>query len=85
MHRRRMQDFHYPERNDDGLSFRKPPDHQQFHTSLDAAKSMIMCQIQESGRNLLSFPKAVEQNNIKTKLLLTSVHEEPIHRADGKP
>ncbi|XP_028784577.1 inositol 3-kinase [Neltuma alba] len=42
MHRR-MLDFPYPEKNEDGLTLRKPFDHQQFYASLDAARSLLLC------------------------------------------
>lgn len=86
MHKRRMQEFPHPERNNYELSFQKLPDHHlQFYASLDAAKSIIMCHIEESGWNLQSSPKAIKQNGLQTKLWLNSVHEETLQAVDGKP
>ena len=85
MRKRKMQDFPYLERRNDWLGFRESPDQDQFYESLVAAKTIVMCQIQESDWNLLSSPKAMEQNNTKARLSLNSVHEEPIPSVDGNP
>ena len=85
MHKRKLQGIPFLERRDESPGFQKPPEQDQFYASLVTAKAIIMCQIQESGRNLLSSPKVLEQNNAKTILSLTSVHEEPIPSVDGKP
>ncbi|KAG4954972.1 hypothetical protein AAZX31_14G178800 [Glycine max] len=85
MHKRKLQDIPFLERRDESPGFQKPPEQDQFYASLVTAKAIITCQIQESGRNLLSSPKVFEQNNAKTRLSLASVHEEPIPSVDGKP
>lgn len=85
MHRRKVLDVPCLERRDDWPGFRKPPEQDQFYASLVTAKNIIMCQIQESGRNLLTSPKVLEQNHVKTRLPLDSVHEESIPTVDGKP
>ncbi|KAK7321347.1 hypothetical protein VNO77_31906 [Canavalia gladiata] len=85
LHKRKMQDFPGLERRDERPGFRNPPDQDQFYASLVAAKAIIMCQIQASGWNLLSSPKVLEQNNVKARLPLNSVHEGSIPSIDGKP
>ncbi|KAI4358060.1 hypothetical protein L6164_001966 [Bauhinia variegata] len=81
MNKRRMGGLPCLERRDDGLSFRKPPDQEQFCSSLTAAKAINMYQIEESGRNPPSSSKVMEQNT-KTKLLQNSLHEEPLQSFD---
>lgn len=88
MHKRKVQDFPFSEsseKRDEWPGFRKPPDQDQFYASLVAAKDTIMCQIEESGWNVLSSPKEVEQNNVKAKLTLNSVHEESIPSVGSIP
>ncbi|TKY56467.1 Inositol 3-kinase [Spatholobus suberectus] len=85
MHKRKEQDIPCLERRDEWPGFRKPPEQDQFYASLVTAKAIIVCQIQESGRNLLSSPKVLEQNNVTARLSLNSVNEESIPRVDGKP
>ncbi|RDX69125.1 Inositol 3-kinase, partial [Mucuna pruriens] len=85
IHKRKVQDIPCLERRDEWPGFRKPPEQDQFYASLVTAKARIMCQIQESGRNLLSSPKVLEQNNGKARLPVNSVHEETIPSVDGKP
>ncbi|OIW04364.1 hypothetical protein TanjilG_32556 [Lupinus angustifolius] len=87
MHKRKMQDFPYLERRDDWQGFRKPSDQDQFYASLvvSATNAIVKCQIQESEWNLLSSPKSMEQNNVRTSLSLNSVHDESIPIVDSKP
>ncbi|XP_020230476.1 inositol 3-kinase [Cajanus cajan] len=85
MHKRKVQDIPDLERRDEWPESQKPPEQDQFYVSLVTAKAIIMCQIEESGRNLLSSPKVLEQSNVKTRLLVNSVHEEKIPIVDAKP
>ncbi|XP_027332439.1 inositol 3-kinase isoform X2 [Abrus precatorius] len=85
MHKRKVQDDPCLERREEWPGFQKPPDEDQFYASLVAVKGIIMCEIQESEWNLLSSPKVLEQNNVKARLSLNSVHEESIPSVDRKP
>ncbi|KAJ7959805.1 inositol 3-kinase-like [Quillaja saponaria] len=84
MQKRKMQDTVCNERRDSELNFWKQPGHEQFHTSLSAAKVITPHHIQECEWNLTSSPRMIEQG-MKTNLLINSVHEGPIQSADGKP
>lgn len=84
IHKRKGQDLPCSERRDERLGFQKPPDQDQFYASLDAAKDIIMCQIQESGWNILSSPKGLEQNHVKG-LSLNPFHDESITSVNGEP
>ncbi|KAL3530882.1 hypothetical protein ACH5RR_010204 [Cinchona calisaya] len=86
--RRRLQSLGFHKRQDDGLKFVKPLDHEQFHTALDAAKLISTNAMDESSRGLPGSPRAVVQqschhSNCQQKVLLNSVHEEPIKYAES--
>ncbi|CAI8583966.1 unnamed protein product [Vicia faba] len=84
MHKRKVHDSPDSEKTDDWLVFRKPRDQNQFYTSLVTAKNIIMCHIQENGRNLLSSTKGIEQSNGKTRVVINSVKHEPISSVDSE-
>lgn len=84
MLKRKMQDIPRLERRDEWPGFRKPPEQDQFYASLVTVKDIIMNQIQEPGRSLLTSPKVFEQNHVKGRLSLDPVHEESIPTVDGK-
>lgn len=66
----------------------KPAGHEQFHSSLCAAKLVSACAIQEC---LQDFPGITReqgfspQNNGQSKLLLNPPYDEPIKSTEGKP
>ncbi|KAJ7964182.1 inositol 3-kinase-like [Quillaja saponaria] len=84
MQKRKMQGIVCNERRDDELNFWKHPGHEQFHTSLSAAKITPACHIQECEWNLSSSPRVIEQGN-KTNLLINSAHEGSFQSVHGKP
>lgn len=83
MNKRKVHDSPCLEKIDELLVFRKSHDQDHFYKSLVAAKDMIMCHTQKNGWNLLSSSKEVEQNNVKAKLVLNSVQQEPIPSVVG--
>lgn len=86
MHKRKVHDSPDSEKTDEWIVFQKPRDQNQFYTSLVTAKNIIMCGIQENGRNLLSSTKGMEQSNVKTRVVLNSVKQEPISSVvDSEP
>lgn len=78
MNKRKVQDSPCIGKIDERLVFREPHDQDQFYKPLVAAKDIIMCHTQKNGWNLLSSSKEVEQNNVKAKLVLNPVQQEPI-------
>lgn len=79
--RRKMQSLHQ-ERRDDELTFLKPAGHEQFHSSLGAAKRLTPVSVQESA--------AMEQGILphytgQTKIAVSPVYDETMQTIDGKP
>ena len=83
--RRKMQCLSCCEDSNGDLKFVKPAGHQQFHSSLAAAKLMPAAPLHECLRN--SSPRAVEQGipqcSGQQKLLVNPVYEEPIQSVEG--
>ncbi|KAK0604345.1 hypothetical protein LWI29_014708 [Acer saccharum] len=78
-------------RDDDDLKFVKPAGHEQFHTSLCAAKLISISGIQDCRKDLPSSPALageqgfLPQYNGQPKLLHSPVYEEPIQNGHSKP
>lgn len=76
------------ERRDEEIKFMKPEGHEQFRSSLCAAKLVSACAIQEC---LQDFPGITReqvflpQNNGQSKQLLNPLYDEPIKTTEGKP
>lgn len=86
--RRKMQSISCCEDSNDDLKFVKPAGHQQFHSSLAAAKLTSAAPLQECQWDLRnSPPRAIEQGipqyTGQQKLLLNPVYEEPIQSVEG--
>lgn len=83
-----MQSISCCEDSNDDLKFVKPAGHQQFHSSLAAAKLTSAAPLQECQWDLRnSPPRAIEQGipqyTGQQKLLLNPVYEEPIQSVEG--
>ncbi|KAK9940773.1 hypothetical protein M0R45_017415 [Rubus argutus] len=91
--KRKVQCVSCHERKDEKFRFTNVAGHEQFHTSLGAAKQIPRCLPRDCEWDLPSSPsRAVEQGlNIlphfttQPKLLPDSIYEEPIQTVDGKP
>lgn len=91
--RRKMQSISCHERQDEDWMFLRQAGHEQFHTSLAAAKLIptSTSPLQECQRDVPTSPKAVEQQGVlpqrtgQSKLLTNYVYGEPIQTIDSKP
>ncbi|XP_021909935.1 inositol 3-kinase isoform X2 [Carica papaya] len=87
--RRKAQCICFGERRYDELKLKELVGHEQFHTSLGAAKLKSSCSDQDCQWDTPPSSKAVEQGTLpqfigQPKRLINPVYEEPIRTVDGK-
>lgn len=66
----------------------KPEGHEQFHSSLCAAKLVSACAMQECLKDFPGITREqgfLSQNNGQSKQLLNPLYDEPIKTTEGKP